>query len=310
MLLTGGAGFIGSHVADALLAAGHSVVIIDNLATGSRANVPSGAEFHLLDIRSPEVGELFAKRRFEAVIHHAAQIDVRRSMREPAADAEVNVVGSLKLLEWCRQYETKRFIFASTGGAIYGEQDYFPADEYHPAQPVSIYGADKLAVERYMYVFNQDCGLNAVCLRYANVYGPRQNPLGEAGVVAIFTDRMLKGIPAVINGDGLQTRDYVFVGDVARINLMALKLDGFHVLNVGTGVETDVATLFNRLTQLTQSTQPRRQGPAQSGEQRRSSLDNRLAYATLGWAPEVGLNEGLEKTVEWFRHQTKDDLRR
>ena len=301
ILLTGGAGFIGSHVADAILAAGHRVVIIDNLSTGVSANVPADAEFHLMDIRDTELGSLFAANKFDVVIHHAAQIDVRKSMREPAADAEINIVGSLKLLECCRQYSVKKFVFASTGGAIYGEQDYFPADEKHPARPISIYGADKLAVEQYLYVMHVDCGLDVVCLRYANVYGPRQNPLGEAGVIAIFTDRMLNGKPAMINGDGLQTRDYTYVGDVARINLLALSMEGYNILNVGTGIETDVVTLYDRLNELTNSNQKRNQAPAQPGEQLRSCIDSGKAYSMLGWKPEVKLDDGFERTVDWFK---------
>ena len=301
ILLTGGAGFIGSHVADALLAAGHKVVIIDNLSTGVKANVPSEAEFHHMDIRDSELGGLFKANNFDAVIHHAAQIDVRKSMREPASDAEINVVGSLKLLECCREYNVKKFVFASTGGAIYGEQDYFPADEKHPARPISIYGADKLAVDQYLYVFHRDCDLNAVCLRYANVYGPRQNPLGEAGVVAIFTNRMLEGKQAVINGDGLQTRDYTYVGDVARMNLLALSLEGFHIFNVGTGIETDVVTLFDKLNDLTGTNQTRNHGQAQPGEQLRSCIDSCKVQTRLCWQPDIGLVDGLEKTVNWFK---------
>jgi UDP-glucose 4-epimerase len=301
ILLTGGAGFIGSHVADALLAVGHRVVIIDNLSTGVIANVPSEAEFHQMDIRDSELGDLFAAKNFDVVIHHAGQINLRYSMQEPAADAEVNVVGSLKLLEWCRQYDVKNFIFASTGGAIYGEQDYFPADEKHPARPISIYGADKLAVEQYLYVFHRDYDLNAVCLRYANVYGPRQNPLGEAGVVAIFTNRMLEGKQAVINGDGLQTRDYTYVGDVARINLLVLSMKGFSILNVGTGIETDVVSLYNKLNELTGKCQTRVYGQAQPGEQLRSYIDCSKAQTQLGWKPETWIDKGLKKTVEWFK---------
>ena len=302
ILLTGGAGFIGSHVADALLTANHRVVIIDDLSTGRKENVPKGAEFHTCDIRSPEVEALFAKSRFDAVIHHAAQIDVRRSMREPVADADVNIIGSLRLMDCCRRYDVPRFIFASTGGAIYGEQDYFPANENHPARPVSIYGADKLAVEQYLFVFHLDCGLNVVALRYANVYGPRQNPLGEAGVVAIFTSRMLGGKPAMINGDGLQTRDYVFVGDVAHVNLMALELNGYNILNVGTGIETDVVTLFDHLNALTAADQPRRYGETQPGEQHRSCINSSRAQEVLGWQPEITLEAGLQETVEWFQN--------
>jgi len=301
ILLTGGAGFIGSHIADALLIAGYKVVIIDNLSTGVRENVPSEAEFHNLDIRDSKLKSLFDANNFDAVVHHAAQIDVRKSMREPAADAEINVVGSLKLLEICRQYDVKKFIFASTGGAIYGEQDYFPADEKHPARPISIYGADKLAVEQYLYVLHNDYGLSAICLRYANVYGPRQNPLGEAGVVAIFTKRILENKPAVINGEGLQTRDYIFVGDVARMNLLALGLEGFHIMNVGTGTETNVVTLYDQLNELTGANQPRVYGAAQPGEQLRSCIDSGKATTLLDWRPEMKLDSGLKTTVEWFR---------
>jgi UDP-glucose 4-epimerase len=301
ILLTGGAGFIGSHVADALLATGHSVVIIDNLSTGVRSNIPENAEFHNLDIRDSEVGSLFAANSFDAVIHHAAQIDVRMSMREPAADADVNVVGSLKIMEWCRKYGVKKFIFASTGGSIYGEQDYFPADEKHSARPISIYGADKLAVEQYLYVLHVDYGPSVVCLRYGNVYGPRQNPLGEAGVIAIFTNRMLEGEPVTINGDGLQTRDYTYVGDIARVNLLALKARGFSIMNVGNGVETNVVTLYQKLNDLTGANQLHNHGPAQPGEQKRSCLDSREAQARMNWQPEIGLDEGLKKTVEWFK---------
>ena len=301
LLLTGGAGFIGSHVADAMLAAGYRVVIIDNLSTGVSANVPADAEFHLMDIRDPEFGSLFAANKFDAVIHHAAQIDVRKSMREPAADAEINVVGSLKLIECCRKNDVKKFVFASTGGAIYGEQDYFPADEKHPARPISIYGADKLAVEQYLYVMHVDCGLSAICLRYANVYGPRQNPLGEAGVVAIYTNRMLEGKQAIINGDGLQTRDYTYVGDVARMNLLAIGLEGFNIFNVGTGIETDVVTLYDKLCNLTGANKTRSYGQAQPGEQLRSCIDSGKATAQLGWRPEMDIDNGLRATVEWFR---------
>jgi UDP-glucose 4-epimerase len=307
ILITGGSGFIGSHVADALLDEGYRVVIIDNLSTGVRANIPPEAEFHNLDIRDSKVGDLFAANNFDAVIHHAGQINLRYSMREPASDVEVNVVGSLKILEWCRHYNVKKFIFASTGGAIYGEQEYFPADEKHPARPISIYGADKLAVEQYLYVMHVDYGLSAVCLRYANVYGPRQNPLGEAGVIAIFTNRMLEGEPSIINGDGLQTRDYTYVGDVARINSIALDLSGFHILNVGTSIETDVVTIYDKLNALTGANQARIFGSAQPGEQLRSCIDSSKAQACLNWHPEIGLDEGLERTVEWFKMENSKE---
>jgi len=301
ILLTGGAGFIGSHVAEALIAAGHRVLIIDNLSTGNVANIPLKADFQHLDICDSEVEQLFAASNFDVVIHHAAKIDVRRSMQEPTADAEVNVIGSLRLLECCRKYNVQKFIFASTGGAIYGKQRYFPATERHPTDPVSIYGANKLAVEKYLYVLHLNCGLDATCLRYANVYGPRQNHLGEAGVVAIFADKMLSGKTAFINGNGLQTRDFTFVSDIARINLLALEVNGFNILNVGTGIETNIVVLFDKLNALTKVKQPHLYSKSQRGEQLRSSLDNTLARNVLNWEPTVFLEDGLAKTVEWFR---------
>ena len=217
--VTGGAGFIGSHVADALVAAGHRVLIVDDLSSGRKENVPKDSELHVLDVRSEEAGQLLVDRKVEVLVHHAAQMDVRRSVADPLFDAEVNLLGLLNLLEAARGGSLKQVIFASTGGAIYGEQDEFPADEHHVARPLSPYGVAKLACERYLFFYHSEYGLDVTCLRYANVYGPRQNPHGEAGVVAIFSRRLLDGEEAVINGDGLQTRDYVYVDDVVRANL-------------------------------------------------------------------------------------------
>ncbi|HEX2182852.1 MAG TPA: NAD-dependent epimerase/dehydratase family protein [Rubrobacteraceae bacterium] len=221
VLVTGGAGFIGSHVADLLLARGHEVAIADDLSRGRRANVPEGAAFYEADVRSG-CGEVFRGFGPEAVCHQAAQVDVRRSVAEPDLDADVNILGTIRLLENCVRYGVGRFVFASTGGAIYGEQRVFPAPEDHPEYPLSPYGVSKLAAERYLRFYQAHHGLPCVALRYANVYGPRQDPHGEAGVVAIFASRLAAGERCTINGSGEQTRDYVYAGDVARANLLAL----------------------------------------------------------------------------------------
>lgn len=307
-LVTGGAGFIGSHVADALIAAGHTVTIVDDLSTGFRENLPAQAEFHHLDIRDEGVAGLFWTNHFEAVFHLAAQMDVRRSVRDPLDDMQINIAGSLRLLELCRHHKVDRFIFASTGGAIYGEQEVFPAAEDHPARPLSPYGVAKLSIERYLYFYHHEFGLNGVALRYANVYGPRQNPHGEAGVVAIFCGKMIAGEQAYIWGDGLQTRDYVYVSDIARANIAMPALNGFHIINLGTGIETDVVTLFETINGLAGSRCRREHKPPAPGEQRRSSIDAGLANNLLGWEPKVGLDEGLAQTVEYFRRKQAASL--
>ncbi|HQU74710.1 MAG TPA: NAD-dependent epimerase/dehydratase family protein, partial [Calditrichia bacterium] len=236
ILITGGAGFIASNVADRYIELGHEVVIVDNLVTGQRENIPEKATFYEMDICDPELAAVFEKEKPEVVNHHAAQLDVRKSVADPIYDANINVLGSLNILQNCAKFGTRKFIFASTGGAIYGEQDYFPADEHHPNQPLSPYGITKLATEKYLYFFNDSYGLTYTILRYANVYGPRQNPHGEAGVVAIFARRMLKGEQPMINGSGEQTRDYVFVGDVVKANELALTGGDNTIFNIGTGI--------------------------------------------------------------------------
>lgn len=304
LLVTGGAGFIGSHLTDAFLAAGHEVHVIDDLSSGRRENVPAGATFHHLDIRSPEVADLFAREGFEVLVHQAAQMDVRRSVADPRFDASVNVDGFLNLMEAGRQHGLKRVVFASTGGAIYGEPDYVPQDEKHEQKPLSPYGITKLVTEKYLFFYEQTYGINYVALRYANVYGPRQNPHGEAGVVAIFTQRMLRHQQPTVNGDGRQTRDYVFVGDVVRANLAALQYDGpSGAFNVGTGVETDVVTLFREINRLTGGHTDEVYGEAKPGEQRRSVLSYAKTRDTLGWRPQVDVPEGLAETVAWFKEQ-------
>jgi UDP-glucose 4-epimerase len=299
--VTGGAGFIGSHVAEALVAQGHRVIIVDDLSSGRRENVPAGAELAVLDIRSPEAAELVAGPGIDVLVHHAAQMDVRRSVADPRFDADVNILGLINLLEGARRGSVRQVVFASTGGAIYGEQDVHPAGEHHPVRPVSPYGVAKLASERYLYFYHHQYGLDATCLRYANVYGPRQNPHGEAGVVAIFLDRLLAGQQPVINGDGLQSRDYVFVGDVVNANLAALGRPGFRIYNVGTGVETDVNTLFAHLHRAVGSGPAAAHGPGKAGEQLRSSISSALLERELGVAVATPLADGVTRTAAWFR---------
>jgi UDP-glucose 4-epimerase len=303
ILVTGAAGFIASHVADECIAAGHRVVIVDDLSSGSMENVNPKALFRQADIRDAGLSELFRQERFDAVVHHAAQMDVRKSVADPSFDASVNILGTINLLENAVATGVKKFIFASTGGAIYGEQDYFPADEEHPVRPLSPYGIAKLAVEKYLFYYAEVHGLPSVSLRYGNVYGPRQNPHGEAGVIAIFTEKMLAGGQPVINGGGLQTRDYVYVADVVRANMFALGHDRTGTFNVGTGIETDVNTLFRTLRELTGSSCAEKHGEAKKGEQMRSVLDARLMNRTFGWSPETPVAEGLRKTVEFFRNR-------
>jgi UDP-glucose 4-epimerase len=302
VLVTGGAGFIGSHLADALLAQGHRVTVVDNLSSGTRSNLADGVHFHQFDVTSrDDLNRLFQAERFDAVFHHAAQMNVRHSVADPVNDATVNIIGLLNLLELCVHNKVRKIVFASSGGAIYGEQGSFPADEDHPANPISPYGVAKLSAEKYLFYYHKVFGIHVVSLRYANVYGPRQNSAGEAGVVAIFANALLAGRQPMINGDGKQTRDFVFVGDVIRANLLSLSPEGFHVFNVGTGRETDINTIFDLVLKSSgKKVQPTR-APRPQGEQLRSVLDCGRIEQMLGWTPEVSLEEGIEKTVSWFR---------
>lgn len=303
ILVTGGAGFIGSHIVDAYISHGHEVVIVDDLSTGQKKNLNPEAEFFQLDIRNRELEEVFARFKFDVVNHHAAQMDVRKSVDDPKFDAQVNVLGTLNLLENSVKYKIGKFIFASTGGAVYGEQEYFPADEQHPTWPVSPYGITKLACEKYLFYYKEVHNLPHIVLRYANVYGPRQNPHGEAGVVAIFTERFLTGEQPVINGDGKQTRDYVYVGDLVHANMMALEYDTSDVFNIGTGVETDVNTLYQIIKEYSGVNTEEIHGPQKAGEQLRSCLSFSKADRILNWKPGVNLNQGLKTTVEYFRNR-------
>jgi UDP-glucose 4-epimerase len=306
ILVTGGAGFIGSHVAEAFARAGHEVMALDNLARGKRANLPAGVRLCEADVRDADaLDRAFADFRPEVVDHHAAQVSVRDSVADPLFDAEVNVLGGLKLLLACQKHGVNRFLFASTGGAIYGEQDVFPAPEDHPARPLSPYAIGKLAGEKYLFFFERTYGLKWTALRYSNVYGPRQDPNGEAGVIAIFCRRMIAGRDPLINGDGGQTRDYVYAGDVARANLLALEKGVTGPVNIATGIETDVNAVFRALRGQINPAINEVHGPQKPGEQRRSVLDPTRAQKTMGWAPEVTLVDGLKKTVQFFRAEAE-----
>lgn len=302
ILVTGGAGFIASQIADAFINEGHQVVVLDDLSTGFEKNINSKAKFVKANICDKSLDKLFADDKFDVVNHHAAQMDVRRSVKDPEFDATTNILGTINVLQNCVKYGVKKFMFASTGGAVYGEQDYFPADEKHNQQPKSPYGISKLAVEKYLYFYNSEHKLNYTILRYANIYGPRQNPFGEAGVVAIFSTRLLKGEQPIINGHGKQTRDYVFVGDVVKANVLTLKDEASDVYNIGTGIETDVNQLFNYINDITKAGKEEKHGPAAAGEQLRSVITSDKLFNKFGWRPSTKLEDGLKATVEFFRN--------
>lgn len=302
ILVTGGAGFIASHIVDAFISEGHSVVVLDDLSSGFEKNVNPEAKFVKANICDKSVERLFESEKFDVVNHHAAQMDVRRSVADPAFDATTNIIGTINLLQNSIKYGVKRFMFASTGGAIYGEQDYFPADEKHNTQPKSPYGISKLAVEKYLYFYYSEYKLNYTILRYANIYGPRQNPFGEAGVVAIFSTKLLKSEQPIINGHGKQTRDYVYVGDVVKANLITLNDDTSDIYNVGTGIETDVNDLFRMLNKITRAEKEERHGPAAAGEQLRSVISSEKLFKKFNWNPSTKFEDGLIQTVNFFKN--------
>ncbi len=298
ILVTGGAGFIGSHIVDRYIADGHSVVIIDNLSTGKECNLNPKASFYKVSIEDA-LDEIFNKEKPDAISHHGAQIDLRKSVEDPIFDAQVNILGSLNLFQQCVKHKVKKVIFASSGGAGYGEQIEFPATEKHALQPLSPYGIAKVSVEMYLYFYMKTHGIDYTILRYANVYGPRQDPLGEAGVVTIFTNAMLNNKNCVINGDGKQTRDYVYIDDVVSANMLALSKGEQQTFNIGTGIETDVNELADRLKAETDSDIELKHGPAKPGEQRRSVIDPAKAIEKLHWKVTTSIDQGIKKTIQW-----------
>lgn len=296
-LVTGGAGFIGSWVVDYLLNHGKEVVVIDNLSTGKRENVNKKARFYKLDIRDKKISRIFEREKPDYVFHLAAQIDVRKSIEDTVEDAHINILGSLNILNNCVKHGVKKIIFSSSGGAIYGDECKIPASEDEKEKPMFPYGVAKLAVDKYLKFFKKVYGLDYVSLRYSNVYGPRQGSKGEAGVVAIFIKNMLNGKKVKINGSGEQTRDFVYVRDVARANLLALNLYG--IFNIGTGKETSVNRIFEELSGIIGKAE-KFNAPAIKGEQMRSCL-NSDRIKKFGWIPEYDLEKGLKETVDYFK---------
>lgn len=305
VLVTGGAGFIGSHLVDKLVELGHKVAVVDNLSSGRLPNVNKAATFYHVDIATPAIDDVFQRERPQVIFHHAAQASVQRSVENPVRDTEINVLGSLRLMDNVRRHDTGKFVFASTGGAMYGDPEYLPCDETHPVGPVSPYGLAKHVVEQYLDLFRKTWELDYTVLRYANVYGPRQDPEGEAGVVAIFSRLMLLGERPTIYGTGEQERDFVYVSDVVDANLLAMKGQPGGVYNVGTGVGTSVNRLFQLLKEKLNYRWKPRYEPARPGEVFKISLDNSQARQELDWAPQVSLEEGLGLTLEYFRRTVR-----
>ncbi len=311
-LVTGGAGFIGSHIVDGYLNQGWQVVVVDNLSSGKRENLNKEAKFYQIDITDKELAEVFAQEKFDLVNHHAAQIDVRMSVKKPLFDAQVNILGTLNLLENCLKYKVNNFIFVSSGGVVYGEPEKLPPDEYYPKNPLSPYGVAKHTIEHYLYYYRESFALNYLSLRYANVYGPRQDPYGEAGVISIFTGKMLPGESPTIFGDGEQLRDYTYVGDVVDVNmLVSQKIEDLNkrkisspddlAYNVGTEKGSSVNLLYKLLAKITNFQGEPIYAPERKGEIRKTYLDTSKAKKELGWQAKLELKDGLEKTVNWFR---------
>jgi len=314
ILVTGGAGFIGSHIVDLYIKEGYEVAVVDDLSTGNAEYINKKAKFYKLDINELNVNDykledIFKEERPDIVNHHAAQISVIDSIKDPVFDAKVNILGTLNLLENCIRYGVKKFIFASSGGTVYKETDKFPVDENHPLKSLSPYGVSKLAIENYLYFYKKVHHLDSIIFRYSNVYGPRQDPYGEAGVVAIFINKMLKGENPIINGDGNQTRDFVYISDAAKVNLLALKedyenkikSDELTIFNIGTGIETSVNGLFYKLKKITNSDVKEIHGPPKLGELRRSCLSFNKAKKILGWEPYLYIDQGLKLTANYFK---------
>ena len=301
ILVTGGAGFIASHIAEAYLELGHEVVILDDLSTGNKKNIPEKARFIKMGITSSKIEKFFEIEKFDILNHHAAQMNVRFSVEDPCFDAKINIRGGLNLYEAARRTGVKKIIFASTGGAIYGDQEIIPTPENMPLEPCSPYGIAKLANEKYLTFYKEAYGIDFVCLRYANVYGPRQNHKGEAGVVAIFINKMLNNEQPIINGDGLYTRDYVFIKDVVRANILALRSDVSGIFNIGTEIQTTTNEIFHHLRKLLNSNCAEVHGEAKKGEQRVSCISYQKFKNAHSWQPEANLIDGLRETIEYFK---------
>jgi UDP-glucose 4-epimerase len=303
-LITGGAGFIGSHVAELLLEKGYEVVIVDNLSNGSIRNLDNRAKFYRADILSDAVDTIFSAEKPDFVFHLAAQISISKSLREPMFDANNNILGSINIMEACVRHGVKKLIFSSTGGALYGDPKHIPCDEQTEILPLSPYGVAKSSVEQYLSYYHRVHGLNYVALRYSNVYGPRQDPFGEAGVIAIFSKKLLKKEVPVINGDGAQTRDFVYVGDVANANLLAAEKDITGIsINIATAKETSITEIFEKIEHSIKSGVKPKHSPGIKGEIRKTSLDYSLAKRLLSWKPETDIDEGIKRTVEFFRKE-------
>lgn len=304
-LVTGGAGFIASHVVDGYLAEGLDVIVVDDLSRGRRENVAAGAGFYQADIRDRSALEtILEKERPDIVNHHAAQIDVRHAVKDPISDAQCNILASIQLLDLTVKYKIRRFVYASTGGAIYGEPRVLPASEDTPVLPLSPYGVSKHTVEHYLFTYNALYGLPYVVLRYGNVYGPRQSSKGEAGVVAIFCEQVLQKITPTIYGDGKKTRDYVEVSDVARANVKALKLGDGEIFNIATGVRTTDYEIFSLVREaLGVAPFEPTYAPKRPGEVDHIGVDVSKARAGLDWRPEVEIRQGIKRTAEWFREK-------
>jgi UDP-glucose 4-epimerase len=307
ILVTGGAGFIASHASDRFLALGHSVAVVDSLVTGKRENLPRQARFYEMDIRSHEIDAIFAREKPEVVCHHAAQMDVRKSVADPIYDADVNLLGTLNLLECCRKHGTRKVIYAGSGGAMYGEAEYMPADEKHPVNPLSPYGVSKHTVEHYLATYRANHGLDFTVLRYPNVYGPRQDPHGEAGVVAIFSMQLLSGQTPTVFGDGTKTRDYCYVSDIVQGNEIALERGGGGLYNLGRGLEVSDYQIFAAVRDAVGVSVVPAYAPERPGEVRHIALDAGLAGREIGWKWKVDLTEGVAAAVAFYRSKLEKE---
>lgn len=304
ILVSGGAGFIGSHIVDALISKKHRVAVVDNLSTGLINNVNPKAKFYRLDIANRKIKEIFSQIKPEIVIHKAAQMNVRKSVADPLFDAKTNILGTINILENCKKYKVKKVVYASSGGVVYGDTQVIPTPESYPLKPTCPLGITKLVGEYYLSFYHQVWGVPFVALRYSNVYGPRQNPFGEGGVVAIFIQKLISGEKPTINGDGEQTRDFVYVDDVVTANVLAMEKDVVGIFNIGTGKETSVNEIWRLVKEITKSSLAPLHGPPKAGEQRRSALDFRKAERILSWKPKIKLKEGILKTIDFFQKET------